>query len=220
MNKKKKTIISHSETTSSEFEENIYVPTENPDTKSNDKIPKVIEQPIDTVIWEGTKVFEEWKKIRDYYRENEKIIEEAERFLSGSEILMNEIHYLETITDTDILNNMSHINRKKHLFNEMKKSVDNVSELKTKLIQFAEDFDGMTTSFRKKHKDWIDDVSNNKILIKANNIWIDKLNSKELLEFIIDIKLISDTAKLFNLLHDLQKQINSLSELILNKEKW
>ena len=78
----------------------------------------------------------------------------------------------------------------------------------------------MSISFISKNKDWINNIVKENVILKAINIYIDTLNSHQLLEFIIDKKLTNETANLFNLLSDLKNTTELLEKFIEKHEKW
>lgn len=186
---------------------------------------QIIEKPIETLIWENctngqNTQFKEWKEIRKYYINNEKLIEEIKRFVSSSQDNLNELKNLcYPEKETEVFVPIT-FNKKKRLFEQTKHSLYEANIFKKKLLEFAETFDKMSISFISKNKDWINDIVKKNIILKAINIYIDTLNSHQLLEFIIDKKLTEETASLFNLLNNLKNTIKSLEEFIEKHEKW
>lgn len=197
MNKKKKT----------QAEENIKMPEPT--------------KPIEIFIWENTKEFQEWKKIRQYYIDNEKLIEQMKSFIHLSEMRIKEMNYLDEPNTENVLGVMNHRRRKKSIFEEIKKSLHElIPHLKMRFLEFAEKFDEMSITFKNKYKGWIDSIINNEMEIKSINIHINNLDNQQLLEFIVQKKLINDKAELFILLRDTNHIIEDLEKCIVKEEKW
>ena len=186
---------------------------------------QIIEKPVETLIWESctngqNTQFKEWKEIRKYYIDNEKLIEEIKRFICFIQDNLNELKNLcYPEKETEVFVQVT-FNKKKRLFEQTKNSLYEANIFKKRLLEFAEKFDEMSISFLSKNKNWINNIVKKNIILKAINIYIDTLNSHQLLKFIIDEKLTNETANLFNLLGDLKNTTESLEKFIEKHEKW
>ena len=186
---------------------------------------QIIEKPVETLIWESctngqNTQFKEWKEIRKYYIDNEKLIEEIKRFICFIQDTLNELKNLcYPEKETEVFVQVT-FNKKKRLFEQTKNSLYEANIFKKRLLEFAEKFDEMSISFLSKNKNWINNIVKKNIILKAINIYIDTLNSHQLLKFIIDEKLTNETANLFNLLGDLKNTTESLEKFIEKHEKW
>ena len=186
---------------------------------------QIIEKPVETLIWESctngqNTQFKDWKEIRKYYIDNEKLIEEIKRFICFIQDNLNELKNLcYPEKETEVFVQVT-FNKKKRLFEQTKNSLYEANIFKKRLLEFAEKFDEMSISFLSKNKNWINNIVKKNIILKAINIYIDTLNSHQLLKFIIDEKLTNETANLFNLLGDLKNTTESLEKFIEKHEKW
>jgi hypothetical protein len=189
------------------------------------EVEQIIEKPIETLIWENctngqNTQFKEWKEIRKYYIDNEKLIEEIKRFVCFIQDNLNELKNLcYPEKETEVFVQVT-FNKKKRLFEQTKNSLYEANIFKKRLLEFAEKFDEMSISFLSKNKNWINNIVKKNIILKAMNIHIDTLNSHQLLKFIIDEKLTNETANLFKLLSDLKNTTELLEKFIEKHEKW
>ena len=186
---------------------------------------QIIEKPVETLIWESctngeNTQFKEWKEIRRYYTDNEKLVEEIKRFICSAKDNLNELKNLCHPKEKTAIFVPVAFNRKKRLLEEIKHFPYEANIFKKRLLEFAEKFDEMSISFISKNKDWINNIVKENVILTAINIYIDTLNSHQLLEFIIDKKLTNETANLFNLLSDLKNTTELLEKFIEKHEKW